>query len=227
MRRSSGRRPAGLSLPGHALVAKRSKGSSVGNYFARVAHLEAASVVAFRALKGELERFGAPQRLRKRAEGAMRDEVRHARAMAVLARGWGSRVPGVRIRRTKQRSLEAIAVENAVEGCVRETFGALLAMHQSQAATEPSVRDAMTRIAHDEVGHAALAWSVARWTDAKLDVAARKRVAQATRDAITTLARELSFDPPRDLQIAAGLPNATQAKAMIRTLEGSIWAATI
>ena len=52
------------------------------------------------------------------------------------------------------RELEAIAIENAVEGCVRESFGALLATWQAKTAGDARVRAAMKRIARDETRHA-------------------------------------------------------------------------
>ena len=58
--------------------------------------------------------------------------------------------------RAPRRPVE-IARENAEEGCVRETFGALLAAHQAAYACDPEVREVMTRIAGDELRHAALA----------------------------------------------------------------------
>jgi len=77
------------------------------------------------------------------------------------------------------RSLEAIAKEDAVEGCVRETFGALTAHFQAPHATDPHVRRAMKVVAHDETRHAALARRVANWLENKLDPMANARVAQA------------------------------------------------
>jgi hypothetical protein len=73
----------------------------------------------------------------------------------------GASVPSPRVRHTRARSLDAVACENAVEGCVHETFGAAVAVMQSERAREPSCRDAMKRIAADEIRHAELAWAVA------------------------------------------------------------------
>ena len=45
-------------------------------------------------------------------------------------------------------ALEEIALENAVEGCVRETFGALLAtLPGCDCDKDPAIRAAMARIA--------------------------------------------------------------------------------
>jgi len=58
-------------------------------------------------------------------------------------------------------ALVDVALENAVEGCVRETYGALIATRQAEAASDPVVRRAMRKIAADETAHAALSWDVA------------------------------------------------------------------
>ncbi|MCY1008004.1 hypothetical protein OV079_21085 [Nannocystis pusilla] len=76
---------------------------------------------------------------------------------------------------TAVRSLEALARENAVEGCVRETFGALVARYQASVAADEPLRRLFAAIAEDELDHAALAWDVATWLNGQLDEAARAR----------------------------------------------------
>lgn len=49
-----------------------------------------------------------------------------------LAARYGATAPRPRVERAPVRSLEDIAVENAVEGCVRETFGALVGAWQAR-----------------------------------------------------------------------------------------------
>ncbi len=68
-----GRRPVGL-LPARAARAR----DAVGDYFARMAHDEAASVHAFVRMQGELSRLGAPAELVAAAERSACDERRHA-----------------------------------------------------------------------------------------------------------------------------------------------------
>ena len=46
----------------------------------------------------------------------------------------------------RPRDIETIARENAVEGCTRETYAALLASRQACTATDPAIRAAMTGI---------------------------------------------------------------------------------
>jgi hypothetical protein len=220
-----GRRPEGLA------PAPRAVGSFLGAFFADASHLEAASIDAFRALREELAAVGAPAALLARAERARRDEVRHARMTARLARRFGAE-PGAwslppRVEERRERSLEAIALENAVEGCVRETFGALAGLWQAEHATEPAVRAAMRAIAADELRHAALAWSVATWLRPRLDEAGRARIDAAQREAIEALARELDDEPDRELRVRAGLPSAGAARRLLSALDAELWSAEL
>jgi hypothetical protein len=171
-----GRRPEGF----RAVV--RFDGD-VGTTFAEMARLEAASVVAFRTLARELAFHRAPRRLVRAAERAARDEIRHARAMSALARRLGADAMIDDIASPPLRDLETIAKENAIEGCVHETWGALLAHHQAMTEKYPIVRAVMMRIARDETQHAALAWQIAAWAKGRLDRNARERIAKARREA--------------------------------------------
>jgi hypothetical protein len=211
-----GRRPPGM-------CSTRTRGPLVGRYFADAAQLEAASVDAFDVLRRELEALGAPRGLVEAAATAKEDEVRHARMTARLARRFGGKPTKPRMKRPALRSLEALAIENAVEGCVRETFGALFAMHQAEAANDPHVRATMASIAPDETRHAALGWAVAAWADAKLDADARARVEGARREAIAELRREIERAVPEPVAAVAGLPTREVALAMLGSLAGSLW----
>ncbi len=213
----SGRRPRGLD---GAFCAPDA--ASLGAHFASVAHLEAASVVAFRHLALDLREHGAPRSLVRRAERAHDDEIRHARTMARLARREGAaprRLP--RLTR-RSRSLVEIAIENVVEGCVGETLGAAIAMHQARAASDPSLRRIMQGIARDELRHAALAWSVADWARTRLDHAERRSVDEAMRGAART-----HIDTPihasEDAIRTAGVPDPAQAARIARALSIELW----
>jgi hypothetical protein len=214
----TGRRPRGLRS-----VGRPSTASEVGSVLAEMAHLEAASVFSFERLAAELSAHGAPGRLAARSKAAAGDEVRHARVMTRLAARAGAEVKAPRVRRPTTRGLEAIARENAVEGCVRETYGAALAHVQAARATDPRVRAAMSKIARDETRHAQLSWDVARWIEAQLAPAARRRVAAARSRAIAELGRALA-GPGSDADRAAlGWPDAAQAKALHAALRDSLW----
>jgi len=212
-----GRRPEGF------VDATPECGSETGDWFARVAALEAASIDAFKTLRAELRAHGAPRRLRDSALRAERDEVRHARTMAAIARRFGGAPTKPRIVQKGIRSLEAIAIENAVEGCVRETFGALVATVQAERARDRRVRSAMKKIANDETRHAALSWSLARWLDSKLDAKARKRVAAARARAVASLRAELHVEPSDSLREHTGMPRANEAVRMADRMAERLW----
>jgi hypothetical protein len=220
---SAGRRPEGFRLR-RAGRARRQVGP-VGTYFASVAQLEAASVGAFHTLAAELAAHGAPAHLPAAARRAARDEVRHARVMGKLARTHGAVVPRPVKRAAHTRALEAIAIENAVEGCVRETFGALTATLQARCASDPRVREAMQRIAADETRHASLGWAVAAWAHSRLDAPARARVEAARAAAVANLRAEMRAEPPGELVKAAGVPSARQAQRMIDEMDRVLWKA--
>lgn len=224
---TGGRRPAGLrsaATPGgpsggHATDA-------TGAFLAAAAHLEAASVPAFARLARELAAHGAPRRLVRAAAAACADEVRHARTMSRLANLRGATPANVLLDDAAPavRPLLAVAIENAVEGCVRETFGALSALHQGRAAADRAIARALRRIAEDETRHAELAFSVARWIDARLSPPERA----AVRAAQTAAARELVWRSaaPVDAELVtvAGLPSPPLARALAQGLMSTLWA---
>jgi rubrerythrin len=213
----AGRRPAGLADADPARAS-----DAVGAWLARVARLEAASVVAFRRLAAELEGLGAPRALVHQARRSARDETRHARVTARLARSRGARPARVRVARAKARSARDMAVENAVEGCVRESFAALVATWQARHAKDPAIARAMAGIARDETRHAALAWSVASWLDARLDEGARAEVAAATRTALEALRREVA-STPAVLSEVTGLPRGSAATALLEGFASALF----
>lgn len=213
---ATGRRPYGFCP---AALETR----ALGKYFAQLSELEAASVDAFRILRDELHAHGAPKRLVKAAGRAARDEIRHARATRALARRSGGLPEPLAKARAPHRSLEAVAHENAIEGCVRETFGALLATWQAKAATDPLVRAAMQRISRDETRHAALSWQVQRWLDTRLDRPARERVAKARSAAALELLQAIRAEATPSFGERIGLPPAPLAHALASELSSALW----
>jgi len=205
-----GRRPGGL-------LAQRARGTSaLGAYFASVAHLEAAAIHAFDHLRRELEHHGAPERLVAAAERSRRDEIRHARIMSRVAHRFGGSVPRARIRAEPLRTLEQIATDNAVEGCIRETFGALVGMWQARFARDASVRTAMADVARDETQHAALSWEIDAWLMSQLDAAAQRRVREARNEALASLEHEIPHRDDPELVAGAGLPSSSAHRELAR-----------
>jgi hypothetical protein len=204
-----GRCPEGL-----APAASGGAGDPLGAWLAASAHLEAASIDAFEILATELRAHRAPPTLIQAARAATVDERRHANAIGRLAASRGAVPPVVYVNRGPIRDIEAVARENAVEGCVRETYAALLACRQALAATDPAIRSAMTGIARDETRHAALAWAVDGWSQALLAPAARRRVGEVRREAIEGLVNAPLADFSRDDRAQAGLPDEDDAARM-------------
>jgi hypothetical protein len=220
-----GRRPEGWEPGGDAM------GDGLGGWLAVCAELEAASVRAFRTLAAELRHHGAPAGLVEAARVAATEEVRHARLTRALARrrgapqGSGSMRAGaapVRRVRAGVRSLAAVAVENAVEGCVRETFGAAVAAWQARAGGDPEVRALMAAIAPDEAGHAALSFRVHAWARSRLSPGERRRVDGAARAALGELAGTDWEALPVGLRERAGLPGGVVARGFVGEL-ARVW----
>jgi len=213
----------------HACIASRgvtAGADPVAAYFARAAHDEAASVYAFAALESELEDLGAPDDLLARIRAAAADEVRHAQAIARLAADRGGRCRAPERRTFPARSAREIAVENAVEGCVRETWAALLAAHQAEHAEDPQVRSVMRVIAADEARHAELAWAIDRWLQGTLDLAGQAEVAAARAAAAASVVAGVSASEPALACItAAGVPDRASATHLCRGLAAALWAA--
>ena len=197
----AGRKPQGLA------PANSNGGACAGSYFARMAHLEAASVVAFAHMADELRVHGAPEELVARAVHALFDERRHADVIGQLANAHGAQVPVLKVERGAVRSLLDRAIENRREGCVRETYGALLALYQAQASTAPEVRHTMARVAADEAQHAALSWDLDAWLMQKLDSRERALVLEAEKSAVAALEAECAQSFDADTRSIVGLPS--------------------
>jgi hypothetical protein len=208
----SGRRPQNLTERRIAFL------SPAAECFSHAAHLEAASVDAFRILHDELVAHGAPQALCRAALRAARDEVRHAAIVGRLALRFGGGVEAPVVPRGGLRDRFALALENAIEGCVRETWGALQTAWQARSARSANVRAAYRSIARDEAMHALLGWQVAEWAESKLTRAQRLAVRRARERAFEELFEALSVEPPEILVVDAGLPRANEAVLLARAL---------
>lgn len=186
----AGRRLRGVRCASAAIGRERAAGPAA-RWFARAAILEARSVTAFDELACVLEALGA-RPLAARARRAARDEQQHASTMASLAgraAGTHARAPRAPTRRERTVGLEQLARENAVEGCVREAFGALVLTWQARAVPSRDVARSLARVARDETRHAALSFAIHRWATERLDASANKRVQRAARRAIGALRR--------------------------------------
>jgi len=212
---NDGRRPEGLSDPD----LQPATGCPLGILYAQMGHLEAASVPAFLRLAEELAAHHAPDVLMQSARRAAGDEVRHARAVGALARAHGAAVPDVNIAPFMSRSLEAMVVENAVEGCVRETFGAMVTGWQARTAGDEEVRQALAPIFADEIRHAELAWAVDAWAALRLSVRDRAHVREARHQALFELERQMAAEEPLPALVhQAGVPSRVAAQHLLAGL---------
>jgi hypothetical protein len=212
----TGRRPPGL------IGDKGPGGCDAATYLEELAYLEAASIYAFGTLHDELSYHRAPCSLLRAVERAKRDEVRHARVMRSMARRCGAVCRKPRVVRKPPRSIVAIAIENAVEGCVRETYGALVAARQALVA-DIAMRATMKTIARDEARHAALAWRIGAWLDRRLLAAERRRVAEARQAAVEQIAAAVKRESSSSLRRFAGLPDAREAQSIVAQMRATVW----
>jgi hypothetical protein len=211
-----GRSPEGFAAdPGAA--------DTVGDYLARAAQLEAASVVAFERLAEELTAHRAPRALIEAASSAAIEETRHARDTQRLAtRHGGSALPlGAGVGAV--RPLHEVLKENVVEGCVRETYGALVALWQARAAADLAIRESMETIALEEIGHAELAWAIDRWGRRRLGARQRRELDRAKRTAVAELVGASAQPVAPALIETVGLPSPERARGFLRALDRRFW----
>jgi hypothetical protein len=209
-----GRRPAGLVKPKRIHAP-----DAVGRWLAHAAWLEAASIPAFIYLARELDQHGAPRGLARAALAAARDEIRHAQIMRRVAARYGAAVPAVDVALPRQRPLEDMAIENAIEGCVRETWGAVVALWQAHRAADPELRAVYRAIADDEARHAALGWAVDAWVRTRLDAAAHARIDAAREAAV----RELFEGHEAEALAVLGLPFGEDARGLLARTNDTVW----
>jgi hypothetical protein len=215
----AGRRPAGLRREPCARAREE-----LGTLFAREAHDEAASIIAFAQLERELAVHRAPPALVALAARARRDEQRHAHAMARLARRWGGRPIAPNVQRSELRSLGELALDNAVEGCVNETYSALRAAYQARVARDSACARVLRGVARDELRHAAFSWQLAGWAEQRLNEVERRRVREARRWALSTLQGHVPLTPSCAAHAQAGVPTPADTHKLVAGLSRVIGA---
>ncbi|WP_164007956.1 ferritin-like domain-containing protein [Pyxidicoccus trucidator] len=216
---SIGRRPVGLRDAGPVACS-----DALGRHFATVAHLEAASIRAFLRLREELELHGADVALRDAALVSALEEVMHTDVSTRLARRFGGTPMRLEVDSPPPRALFDVALDNAVEGCVRETFGALVAHHQALHARDEEVRGAMVRIAEDETRHAELSWAIDGWARERLSASEREALRAAQQQAVAKLREEVAQPLDAALVTEAGMPAPEVAASLVDTLAAQLWA---
>lgn len=147
-------------------------------HWLRCAQLEAASVPAFRRLRAELDQLGAPTSLLEAADRAAQEEIRHTHLCLAQANGLSeaerfSLRPMEAVAARTDVTLEQLAVEALLEGCIAEGSAAAWAAIASERA-EAAPASVLSTIAADELRHATLSWRLIGW-------ALRRQPALATR----------------------------------------------
>jgi hypothetical protein len=167
---------------------------ALGELWLLTARMEHASVAAFSQLSLHLAALGAPADLLEATHRAALEEIRHARACFAIARAiTGERhtagpIAALGAARDGAIDLTRLAVGSLVDGCLAEGIAADVAARGAARATEPVIHQALAMIAHDEAGHAELAWDVLAWCLAHGDDAVRAAVVAR----IDVLDRELA-----------------------------------
>jgi len=194
----------------------------VAAWLAGQARAEAASVKAFLLLARELLGFGAPSDLVDRCRDAACDEVRHARLIGGIAAQMGGSLEPLVFDPVRPRSILALAIENAVVGCVRETWAALVGHWQARHARSAMLRSAFAQIAADETRHGQLsldidAWLRTRLTRAEIDTLERARAA-----AVLEL-RDPDLGEDFENAEWLGLPSRRRSQELLRGLDDALW----
>lgn len=177
----------------HASIPKlnQSKGQSrLGCHFAKAYHAEASAVGAFLQLRKELAFHNAPQKLLDRCFLAAKEEIVHAQVMAKLAKKYKGELPRLDFGTFEPRSLIELAIDNAVEGCIFETFSALKVLQQFHNTDDLLFARTMKQIALDEISHAELAWDIHNYLMTKLSKEEQKIVRDIQQQAVTKLLKD-------------------------------------
>jgi hypothetical protein len=136
-------------------------------HWARLGQMEHASIAAFARFNLQLLSLAAPSDLVEACNRAIADETAHTRACFGLASAYGGTALGparLDIQHClEDTSLTAIAKLVLREGCLGETVASLEALAGAEIASDPAVKCALSRIAHDELSHAELAFKFLRW----------------------------------------------------------------
>jgi hypothetical protein len=196
---------------------------AVGAWFARAATFERASIHAFERLAVELAAHDAPPALVARARQSADDERRHDALMVAMAFRRGVEVPEFTAPVATPRSLRAVAVENMSEGCVRETWSALVTWWQAKHCADPRAAKAFFEIAVDETRHAQLAWDVAAWIAPKLDEVSSARLRRARDVTVDAVSEEAFAEVDPALVLFAGLPSSDDALGLLTELDAQLW----
>jgi hypothetical protein len=120
-----------------------------------------------------------------------------------------------------------MARENLNEGCVTETWGALVGRHQAASARLPAIRRAFSGIARDELRHAALSWDLQSWFAGRLSQGASRGIREGGRDQLAALGASLDAAEFTEADRELGLPAPSVARFLFGILEQRLWSEAI
>jgi hypothetical protein len=205
---SSDRPRTGCPVPGRRPAVERAvvaEGASPeARWLSQAAQHEWLSVDAFLQLSAELEQLGAPRSLVHRARRAAAEERAHGAQLARLGRRYGVDARRPRRALAPCRGALEVALDNLVEGCIHETFSALVMTYQSAKAEDPQARRAFAAIAREEASHAALSRDIHRWVSSALSPAQREAIEDRRRSAYQKLPALLAqWDRPASRALGA------------------------
>ncbi len=140
--------------------------AALADHWTREAAFEHASIASFAQLTLDLLSVGAPPELLEATQRATLDEIEHARITFALASAYGgapvgpaalSALPGA------SRTLAAIARSTFIDACVGESVASAALAESSRRASDPVLRELLSKMAADEERHAELAWRIVAW----------------------------------------------------------------
>jgi hypothetical protein len=202
----------GGALPGGAEHLPAALREELARGWLADALLEHASVASFARATLELMAVGAPPDLLADCQRAGLDEVRHAQGCFALAERYAGRrlAPGpIAALPAREATLERLAVDTFVEGCVAETVATLAATRVLAACRDPEVARLLRRIVRDETRHAALAWRTVAW--------AVGEGGAPVADAVRAAAAAMRPDPSADAAAASDLELLAHGRLDART----------
>lgn len=192
------------------LPASRTDRRVLAELWLLTARMEHASIAAFSQLSLQLSVLAAPAALLEWTHRAALDEVRHAKRCFAIASALSGELhcagPLAELAHADSHAIDhtRLAIGSLVDGCLAEGLAADVAARSAAVAQEPAIRATLQMIAHDEAGHAELAWNVLAWC---LDVGG-PTVHHAVTARVASLSRELT---PR-LPDIAGIDDMTLAR---------------
>ena len=128
-----------------------------------------------------------------------------------MAEQEGEFVPSVKYK-PSQKDIFEVALHNAVEGCVHETWSALIANWQSAHLEEdPDLCIIYHKIGQDETNHGQLAWDLHHWFLSQLTKNQQKTIKKSQQQAI---ARLLINNGNMEYIAGLGLPTTQQAQML-------------